>query len=76
VVASLWSVPDRSTADLMGRFHESLHSGSSSAEALRRAQLCLIRGASDDETGDAPAPAPNTSHPYFWAGFELYGDWR
>ncbi|HDS29135.1 MAG TPA: CHAT domain-containing protein, partial [Candidatus Acetothermia bacterium] len=39
--------------------------GETRAEALRRAQLAL--------GGD---PALRYRHPYYWAPFVLYGDWR
>ncbi|MEM7586085.1 MAG: tetratricopeptide repeat protein [Acidobacteriota bacterium] len=63
VLASLWSVSDRSTADLMKRFYRYLGEGQSKAEALRNAQLDLLRDA-------------EYSHPFHWAGFQLFGDWR
>ncbi len=43
VVASLWSVDDSSTAQLMASFYRNLKT-MSKAEALRQAQLELIRG--------------------------------
>jgi CHAT domain-containing protein/tetratricopeptide (TPR) repeat protein len=61
VLASLWEVEDASTAELMRRFYRGLHGGASKAEALRRAQLDLLR-------------RPATSAPYFWAAFQLNGD--
>ena len=61
VAASLWSVRDEATAELMVRLYRQLQSGSSKAEALRAAQMESIhKGAS----------------PFIWAAFELYGDWR
>jgi CHAT domain-containing protein/Tfp pilus assembly protein PilF len=64
VLASLWSVADDSTADLMRRFYTYLKQGKSKDEALRLAQVDLIRG------------PEATSHPYHWAAFQLSGDWR
>src|SRR5262249_29936455 len=43
VVASLWSVDDNSTAQLMASFYRNLKT-MSKVEALRQAQLGLIRG--------------------------------
>lgn len=46
-LASLWSVNDRSTADLMIGFYEQLVSGTSNrANALRQAQLALLHSES------------------------------
>lgn len=63
VLASLWSVGDDSTADLMKRFYGYLRAGRSKDEALRAAQVDLIRSRS-------------FSHPFYWAAFQLTGDWR
>jgi CHAT domain-containing protein/Tfp pilus assembly protein PilF len=73
VVASLWSVADDSTAELMKRFYGYLSSGHSKDAALRRAQLDLIRGVvlRQERGGNIQA-----SHPFYWAAFQLNGDWR
>jgi CHAT domain-containing protein len=64
VVASLWSVEDRATADLMKRFYKAMLSeGLRPAAALRAAQLDLL----SQRGWEAP---------YYWAGFTLQGDWR
>jgi CHAT domain-containing protein len=60
MVASLWKVDDEATAALMSNFHVLLKLGNSKGEALRKAQLQLIR-------------TERTRHPYFWAAFVLYG---
>ena len=61
VVASLWSVRDSATAELMIHFDRALlEEGLAPSAALRRAQLALL---ADEET----------KAPYFWAGFELHG---
>jgi CHAT domain-containing protein len=60
LVQSLWRVEDESTACLMGRFYRALGDGRAKDVALREAQLDLL------ESG--------TSHPYFWAPFQLVGD--
>ena len=64
VLASLWSVEDRATAELMGSFYRGmLRQGLSPAAALRRAQLEM-------------ATKPGRKSPYYWAGFSLQGEWR
>ncbi len=63
VVASLWPVPDRSTAELMEHFYAALAQGNTPAAALRQAQLRIL------------AKDPGR-HPSAWAGFVLIGDWR
>jgi CHAT domain-containing protein/predicted negative regulator of RcsB-dependent stress response len=62
VLASLWEVDDASTAELMRRFYGHLGRGRSKAEALRLAQVDLLR--------QRPTAAP-----FFWAGFQLTGEW-
>jgi CHAT domain-containing protein len=64
-LASLWSVNDESTANLMSEFYRQLTGSNSSitkAEALRQAQLALLKN-------------PLFDHPYFWASFVLVGNW-
>jgi CHAT domain-containing protein/tetratricopeptide (TPR) repeat protein len=60
VGASLWRVGDVSTAQLMGAFYREYVAGVGKAEALRRAQVELLRD-------------KNYADPYFWAGFVLMG---
>jgi CHAT domain-containing protein len=64
VLASLWGVADVSTARFMKRFYGHLHDGQPKDEALRAAQIDMIREKS------------RSSHPFHWAAFELFGDWR
>jgi CHAT domain-containing protein/tetratricopeptide (TPR) repeat protein len=64
VLASLWGVADYSTARFMERFYRYLRGGKPKDEALRAAQIDQIR-----QKG-------GSSHPFFWAAFELNGDWR
>jgi CHAT domain-containing protein/predicted negative regulator of RcsB-dependent stress response len=63
-LASLWKVTDDSTAVLMGEFYRELTTGEvSKAEALRRAQVKLLKESS------------NFSDPFYWAPFILVGNW-
>jgi hypothetical protein len=59
IVASLWSVPERQTGELMLSFFTHLSAGKSKAEALAAAQA------------EIRSRHPN---PYFWAAFVLTGD--
>lgn len=66
VGVSLWSVADKSTADLMTDFYKRLLSageGTTSSSALRGAQLAMITG-------------KRYSAPFYWAPFVLVGDWN
>jgi CHAT domain-containing protein/Tfp pilus assembly protein PilF len=64
VAASLWAISDRSTVTLMRSFYGHLAAGMPKDEALRRAQAEMVRA------GGLHA------HPFYWAAFELIGDWR
>lgn len=48
VLGSLWRVEDRQAQRLFDTFYESLHAGSTPAEALRTAQLRMLREAGHD----------------------------
>jgi CHAT domain-containing protein/Tfp pilus assembly protein PilF len=76
VVASLWQIGDESTAVFMERFYSYLIAGQTKDEALRRAQVDFIRaGSSPAAPGRSVIPA-YASSPYFWAAFQLYGEYR
>lgn len=62
-LASLWNLDDLSTALLMGRFYQELaNNRSTKAEALRQAQLALLKN-------------PKYQLPMFWAPYVLVGNW-
>ena len=62
-LATLWSIRDDSTADLMIEFYQAIKKpGTTKAEALRQAQLSLLR-------------SPKYQHPYYWSAFVLVGNW-
>lgn len=64
VLASLWSVDDRATSELMKSFyHHMISRRLSPAAALREAQVEMSKD-------------PRWSSPYYWAGFSLQGEWR
>jgi CHAT domain-containing protein len=62
VVASLWEVDDQSTNYLMQSFYKNLQQHPK-VEALRMAMQEVSQ-------------MPGYEHPFFWAGFVLYGDWQ
>jgi CHAT domain-containing protein len=65
VGVSLWSVADKSTAELMTDFYRRLlgPTPSSPSAAMREAQLAMIK-------------ANKTSAPFYWAPFVLEGEWK
>jgi len=70
IVVSQWKVESAGTRDLMVNFHRGLISApgaekakQTKTEALRQAELKLMKN-------------PETSHPFYWAGFVLVGDGR
>ncbi len=66
-VATLWQVNDKASATLMGEFYKQLNqarqTGVSKAEALRRAQIAILRSPEYD------------GNPYFWSAYVLVGNW-
>ena len=69
ILASFWKVDDRATATLMEIYYKHIIESVKArgvldrGGALREAQLKLLRD-------------PATSHPYYWAAFTLFGDFR
>ena len=62
-LATLWSVNDESTAELMTAFYQEISNAElSKSEALRRAQIKILQN-------------PAYSHPFFWSPFVLIGNW-
>jgi CHAT domain-containing protein len=64
VVASLWKVDDRASAELMKNFYrEMLEEKQRPAAALRAAQVAMWK-------------QKRWRSPYYWAAFTLQGEWR
>lgn len=64
VVASLWRIDDRASADVMTRFYAAmLKDGMRPAAALRAAQVSMLR----DKRWNSP---------HYWAAFTIQGEWR
>jgi CHAT domain-containing protein/Tfp pilus assembly protein PilF len=62
VIASMWKVDDKATADLMKQFYQfMLQDQRRPASALRAAQMAMVK------QGKAP---------YYWAAFALQGEWK
>ena len=80
VISSLWQVNDASTGELMADFYKRWVGGSGKVmkvEALRQAQLDLLKGKIAPQPDQADPNAPtNFAHPYYWAPFILMGNWR
>jgi CHAT domain-containing protein len=64
VLASLWKVDDDATAELMKEFYRQvLTQGVRPSVALRRAQISQLAKKSRQSS-------------YYWAGFQIHGEWR
>jgi len=63
VLSSLWSVPSGATSQLMVSFYKHREEGMNKSQALRAAQLEVM-----NTTG--------WTQPWYWAAFNLMGDWR
>ena len=63
MIASLWEVEDGATALLMNAAYARLSEGADLQSAMQAGQLAVLR-------------QPRRAHPYFWAPFNLIGNWR
>ncbi|MDF5733095.1 MAG: CHAT domain-containing protein [Rhizonema sp. PD38] len=61
-VLSLWKVSDAGTKELMVKYYLGLKAGKGRHEALRDAQLEMLKN-------------PSYQHPFYWASFVPSGDW-
>ncbi|MGD1702564.1 CHAT domain-containing protein, partial [Dapis sp. BLCC M229] len=88
-LASIWYVSDEGTLGLMTEFYVHLNNAKIKAEALRQAQLAMLRGEVVIAEGELRGPGirgavvlppalgkfenQNLSHPYYWSGFMMIG---
>jgi len=63
LIVSLWPVSDDATAVLMGTLYAELAKGRDLQQAMQAGQLAVLKD-------------PKMSHPFFWAPFNLIGNWR
>ncbi len=87
-MGSLWYVSDEGTLGLMTEFYEQLKKAPIKAEALRKAQVAMLKGEvrfHDGKliTSDGSLPLPSSitrignrtlTHPYYWSAFTLIGN--
>ncbi|YAF95408.1 MAG: CHAT domain-containing protein [Nodularia sp. CChRGM 3473] len=87
-LASLWYVSDEGTLGLISEFYEQLKKAPIKAEALRQAQVAMLKGQVRLEGGElktsnldvtlppdiAQLGDKNLSHPYFWSAFTMIGN--
>jgi CHAT domain-containing protein len=88
VLASLWAVNDEGTLWLMSEFYQQLKAAPVKAEALRQAQLAMLKGevrieGSELVTSEGRLPLPpelarvgdqSLTHPFYWGAFTLVGN--
>lgn len=86
-IGSLWDVSDAATLGLMSDFYGELQMAPTKAEALRRAQMAMLRGEIRVEAdrlrvgrqvplvlpGGGQALPGDFSHPYYWSAFTVVG---
>ncbi|MCL1464640.1 CHAT domain-containing protein [Argonema galeatum] len=90
-VGSLWYASDEGSLALMTEFYHKLRTAPIKTEALRDAQLGMLKGQVRLENGQlilsdnrrvslppelATSGDINLSHPYFWSGYTMIGNWN
>ena len=90
-VASLWNVNDISSTAFMIEFYRQLPKASIKSEAIRQTQIAMLRQTLKLEDGNIILPNQTSvplegqslegislpfSHPYYWAGHTVIGNWN
>jgi CHAT domain-containing protein len=90
-LGSLWSVSDEGSLGLMSGFYEQLRTAPIKAEALRQAQLSMLRGQTRLAGGQLKLTEQlsipltgqvvqnqdaSLAHPYYWSAFTMVGNWN
>ncbi len=89
-LASLWDVDDYATFGLMTEFYRQLKQAPIKSQALRKAQIAMLKGEIGEENGITkkatiiPVPdeepqlpsqrLPKFTHPFYWAAFTMIGN--
>jgi len=89
-LASLWLISDLGTVGIMGEFYHGLQTAPTKADALRQAQLAMLRGdvaianaqiqtrsggiELTPEILDLTQEGQTFTHPYYWAAYTLIGN--
>jgi CHAT domain-containing protein len=87
-LATLWYVSDEGSLGLISEFYSQLRNAPIKVEALRQAQLAMLRqtvriegGMLHTSSANIPLPpelantgSPNFSHPYYWSAFRMIGN--
>ncbi|TPG23084.1 CHAT domain-containing protein [Variovorax ginsengisoli] len=63
LISSLWPVSDEATAVLMGTLYAEFAKGRDIQQSMQAGQLAVLKD-------------PRMAHPFFWAPFNLIGNWR
>lgn len=63
IVGAFWKVSDKGSVKLMSEMYRELWDDKAKATALRNAQIAMISSAKGE-----------LAHPYYWAGFALFGN--
>jgi CHAT domain-containing protein len=86
-LGSVWNISDEGTLGLMSEFYQQLQKAPTKAEALRQAQLAMLKGKVRIKGGELRTTGENVplppelaklgdvdfSHPNYWSGFTMIG---